>query len=230
MSIKDKILIKIKDQEIKPKPRWYWRVLQIIKWTLISFLLILSGCAVSATMYLLHEREWDVAWQAANNFGEYLLMILPIFWLVFLSLALIIIYYEYRQTKEGYKYQISSVIGITILISLALGGIIYAFDINYDIDQQVNAQPQFNYSSTEFHRRDVWSRPSRGFLAGEIILISDGQRLNLLDFNHQQWQVFYQHAQIRPRAVLQQGELIKVMGQVNDDNVFNAVEIRPWQK
>lgn len=230
MSIKEKILTTIKEQEIKPKPLWYWRLLHSLKWVLISFLMILSGSAVSTTMYLLHEREWDVVWEASENFGEYLLMIIPFFWLIFLGLAFSIIYYEYRHTKEGYKYKISSVVGMMVLISLALGGIIYVCDINYTIDQKINSRPQFNYTSTESHRRDVWSRPERGFLAGRIIILTDKQHFDLLDFDNKQWRVLYSRAQIKPRVILEQGELIRIMGKIQEETSFEATEIRPWSR
>ena len=55
----------------------------------------------------------------------------------------------------------------------------------------------------------------------EIILIED--------FDGKKWKINIQNTVIRPRASLELGGKIKIIGEILEENVFTAKEIRRWE-
>ena len=69
--------------------------------------------------------------------------------------------------------------------------------------------------------------PEEGYLSGTITRV-DKNSFQLTDFNDHTWTVDYQDANIPPVIILEEGEMVKLIGEVTAKDLFQAQEIRPW--
>ncbi len=85
------------------------------------------------------------------------------------------------------------------------------------------------YESFEERRILRWSNPENGFLSGIILENKNKEIILIEDFNGMKWEINLQDASIRLRASLKSGEKIKIIGEILEDNIFIAKEIRKWE-
>ena len=87
-NLEQKIIDKIKTGSLSPKPRWHFLLKERLVWTIGLLALLVGAAAVSVMLYLANNNDWLVYEKAGRNFGAWLLLSLPYFWLVFLTLFL----------------------------------------------------------------------------------------------------------------------------------------------
>src|SRR3989339_797248 len=69
---------------------------------------------------------------------KFLLITLPYFWLVFLLLFLLAAYYNFKNTKQGYKFPFYKISLISILSSMLIGVFLYNLGIAQAIEDSFN--------------------------------------------------------------------------------------------
>lgn len=229
----DKVLCKIKEEKIEPKPRWQFLLKNYSIWTAFGISVGIGAVAFCVVLDVLMDNDWDVYQYAIENPMEKIFLSLPFLWILALALFLGIAYYNCKNTKCGYKYETYYIVGLSILGSIILGSI---FHYNFGMGEKMEALvaenlPFYRKIYTRCNSRDVWLQPDKGLLGGEIVKISVPTSFDLEDFNGVSWIVKEEkNMLVRGNEPLFEKEEVRIIGEREDDHIFRAVEIRPWKK
>ncbi len=218
MTVSKNVLMKIKDNEIKPVPKWKFLLKNYFIWSLfivnlivgsisagIVFLIISSGDLVNAPLYSI-----------------------PFVWIFLTTIFIAIAVYNFRHSERGYKHALWKVIMVNLSLSIIIGLFLNVFGVAQKLNSTFSENIPI-YNHTMDMRSKIWQRPEEGYLAGQIIEINtDDNILILMDLNNDKWEIDYSSASIRPRIDLRIGEEIKLTGSKKTDNQFYADDIRPW--
>jgi hypothetical protein len=217
------ILDKIKDKKIKPTPKWEFFLKDSVIWFLVFVSLIIGALATSVIIFMFDNNQWDLSAYITESFLAFILVTLPYFWLVILFIFLCFIYYNFKNTRSGYKYRASSVIIGSIALSIFLGFIFYNFGLGREIDE-VFAQKAPLYKQVINQRQKVFHHPENGVLAGQVWQVINPREFKLEDINRQNWLV------VKDLPLLdfpvQEGQAVILIGQRTGDFQFQAVNIR----
>lgn len=210
ISISDKALSLIKENQMKPIPRWEFVVKNWALWLGLSLSLILLMLGVAVSWFGLIEN-----------------IITPNWWIVVSIIFLTMAYLLFQKTKKSYLF-VKWRVGLAIvLLGLLMGGILFRIGVASRIDRGMESRFSL-YRQMVPMRMVVWNRPESGYLSGKIVSVSDENDFVILDFNGKQWTVQSNNPIVRGRVKIVTGEEIKLIGEQKSENVFFGEEIRPW--
>jgi len=224
----ENVIEKIKDGNIKPTPRWVF----ILKWSAIWCLFIISvlmgSIAVSLIIFQISDTDWTIYSQMSHNWLEFILWALPYFWIILMVIFLALAHYNLRHTKKGYKYNVFAVLGLSIILSIVLGGVFYFSRLSEKVEGALlSTIPQ--YEKLHYGKQVLWQRPEQGFLAGTVIELN-GNVFVLQDLDSRNWEVDTLDSDLIPGFVLRQRAMVKMIGDFLDAGKFHAKVISPWDK
>lgn len=228
--LSEKIINKIQQENIKPIPKWKFLFSEYTLWFLFVLNLLIVAISFGIIIYLFTNNDiiWD--FKLVGSFLKWLIYAIPIFWILLTILLIIIGYFIYRNTQQGYRIEFIFLISLIIFTAVTLGLFIYflglAFHINNYFSQKIPYYNQFADLRNKF-----WQAPTEGRLAGIILSKNEQEKsIEIQDLNGTKWKVNYSDAKIRPNVKLNTGNYIKIIGNIenNDTNQFKASEIRPW--
>ncbi|HEY5587403.1 MAG TPA: hypothetical protein VIK86_00445 [Candidatus Paceibacterota bacterium] len=216
-------LQRIKESGIKPISKNIFNLKRVIFWSLVGVSIIIGAISFSVTLSLLFNNDWDLY----NKYGfNFILRTLPYFWVVCLLLFTILGEFYYRKTFFGYRHKVVTIIGVYIILTIIIGSILHLFRIGEIIEGSISENISI-YSVLTFDKNELWSHPEEGLISGKIISIT-GNLINIVDFNNVTWNINIDNAIIGKKVKIKEGETIKILGDIDGDNIFTAEEIRPW--
>ena len=198
-------------------------------WTLFVLAVIIGGLAFAVILFLLTDNDWDIYKQLDKSFGEYLLLSLPYFWIIFLGFFSAAAFYNYKHTKKGYRRSPHLIVGASILVSVIVGTVFFYAGLGSRIEN-VFADNFPYYENFTQRRVDVWNNPERGLLSGTITEAGDKDNFVLEDFEGKVWEIQASGTFWGGRVIFQEGEQIKIIGEKKSNSIFSAQQIRPWVK
>ena len=223
--ISQEILEKIK--EVKPRPRWHFLLKDYLIWFLASFSLIISSLALAVVLYMLIDNDWDIYTSISNSLLEFVFLTLPYFWLVFLGSFILIAYYNFRHTKNGYKYPLSKIFLSSLLINILLGTFLYNIGVGQTIDNMVARRATF-YKEFINKRKHIWSRTDEGFLGGMVLAIED-EYIVIKDMDGNVWTIKHFDTTTPDFVRLEPGQAVRIIGQKIDSQNFEMHVILPMR-
>jgi len=230
-NLTQKLIDQIKKNKISPRPRWYFWLRNSLIWTAAGLALIISALAISVMAYLFQYNDLAIYQRAHKSLVEVLLRTLPYFWLIFLAIFIFIIYYNIRKTKKGYRYSLTVIISFSIITSLILGALFHKIGWGQAIDDVLGARAPL-YGQVFNRQMDFWFEPQDGRLVG-LVISQDEKDLMILDPDGKLWEVqlpVRQDLETIPDFIeefIKIGLPISLIGQVLDENSFQAEIIRP---
>ncbi len=225
-SFENKLLNKIKDGNICPKPRWQFLLKNYIVWLAGISSLLIGSAAFSVMIYLFKFNDWEIYEQTRKTFLEFFVLTLPYFWLVFLAIFVLIISYNFKHTKSGYRYSSVILIGGSVGLSIIFGTIFYFAGLGEKLDNILGRQMPF-YDQVINRHVDFWSRPNEGRLSGIVIERSDDYNFVIIDRGEEIWSVDTSFAKPYPREMVSVGQPIRIIGKESEVNKFSADVILP---
>ncbi|MFA6307287.1 MAG: hypothetical protein WCS88_01135 [Patescibacteria group bacterium] len=224
-NITQEILDKIKDT--KPKPRWQFLLKNYIVWCLASISLIISSLAFSVILYMLIDNDWDVYSRISGSLLEFIFLTLPYFWLMFLGILILVTYYNFRHTKNGYRFSLSKIFLAGLGINILLGTFFYNFGMAQAIDNIV-AQRAFFYNEVINRRQHIWSRVDDGLLGGVVRAIED-EYIEIEDMQGNIWMIKHFNTTTPNFLNLKIGQPIRIIGQKLDSQNFEMHILLPMR-
>lgn len=227
----DKVLDKIKEEKITPKPRWHFLLKDCFVWMCFFAAVIVGGLAFCVMLHVFSTNDWDIYVNLQRSWMAHFLISLPYIWMVGLILFVGLACYNYRHTKRGYRTETFWVVLLSVIGSLILGTLIHFTNLGERIENALFEKvPISEEMSCCGHRKDVWSQPEKGLLGGRVLKIISAGIFDLEDFSGALWEVEKNEKTIiREPAVILEGEEIKIIGKIREGKIFKAVDIRPWQ-
>lgn len=223
MSLSKEILKTIKKEKIEPRPKWEFMLKNYAIWVVGILSLAVGSLASAVVMYMIRHNDWDLAQQLSGSIFGFVLMTLPYFWILLLSLFIAIAYYQIKHTKGGYRHSLYNIIIISFLISILLGAIFYNLGLGERIDYHLTKNLPF-YDRMFCKQSIIWHKPERGIIIGEIRSLPVNQQLLVEDLYKRDWWVLIHLLPADDRMA--PGHRVKVVGHILSDDQFLANEIR----
>ena len=228
-----KLFEKIKKEGVSPKPGWIFTVKNYLLWTAGVAFILVEGAAVSVIIYILRYSEWGVYEQLTDGLGQFLLLVLPIFWLILLAALAWVVFFDIRYTKRGYRYPVYMVVLSALLAGLALGAIFSSLGVGRYIDHTLSGSAPY-YSEVINPRVGFWCQPEEGRLAGVVVSDSLPEKFILYGCRQKSWTVGMDDIRGRfgpermgcDRMIIK-GEHLKVIGEKVSPDEFSAHDILP---
>jgi hypothetical protein len=221
-----KLIEKIKEEQVKPIPKWQFTFKDTFIWLAFIICVLFGALAFSVILFAIQQSDFDLFSHMSHSFLELLLGLVPVIWLLALLLFLVIAILSIKNSKKGYKFTTPAMFGFATALSILLGTL---FFITGGAERLENAFASniSSYEGIEERKSQVWSRPADGFLSGTIISVED-TAFELRDFSGKTWKINFNGADIVPAVTISDGEKIKLAGKITNGNSFKAEIIRPW--
>jgi hypothetical protein len=226
MNNSKKIIDRIKEQEIKPTPKWIFTLKNLSLWLVFGLSVIFGALAFSVILFVVQQADFNMMSHLDHSRMEMFLGLLPIIWLIFLILFFIISIFCIRNSWKGYKFSAIKQIGISFVLSMALGTLLFVLGGGQWIENAFKVNVA-TYQSLDERKQQMWSKPTEGYLSGKIISVND-KHIILKDFKQQEWTIEYTDSFISSMVMLEKDEVIKIIGKKKGKEAFSAKEIRPW--
>ncbi|GAB4140857.1 MAG: hypothetical protein Fur0024_2500 [Patescibacteria group bacterium] len=226
-NLSEKVFEKIKNEKIEPKPKWEFLLKDSFLWGVFMISVVFGAIGFSVFLFLLIENNWSFYIESGKSFLEYFFLTMPYFWFFTSIILIFVVFYNFRHTKNGYKFEPIKIIFSSILVSVIFGLFFYKIGFAEKLDQIFYHKVPF-YNNIMEHRNMVWSNPEDGYIMGKILNLNVEKRnFNLKDPNGKIWIVDFRDAEIRGRIELRNGENVRIIGKKVSDKNFYADSIRP---
>lgn len=225
--ISTQVLEQIKQEEVKPKPRWTFLLKDWVLWGTGAIAILLGALSLSVIFFVVKTNDWDIYHHiTAQPFG-FVLESMPYLWLIVLGLFIFIAQYQMHHTNNGYRYPLSAVVLVLIGIS-AIGGILFSrFGLGKVIHESLEGRSPL-YRQLASPKTQRWAKPMDGRLAGEVLSIESDEFM-LLDINDQEWEVYLPEEPLFHEYLPEVGERVRVLGEEFGSFTFKAKQILPWE-
>ncbi|MBC7981865.1 hypothetical protein H7X65_02200 [Candidatus Parcubacteria bacterium] len=212
----EQILQKIKNENLRPISRSVFLFRKVSIWFLLAISTIFGAYAFAffflKTLYI----DYDNWHYFASSYNRFLIENIPLIWVVLFILSLLLIFYLFKKTNKGYKYSIVFIGAGSLIISFSLGVVL----------SKILAQKGYFIEEFENERVMNWTDPESGRLSGEV-LFSDDQYILLRDIKDDVWNVNTIYLLDNSKEVLQNNQLVSVIGRYDYENNFTACQIIP---
>lgn len=213
------ILTNIREHKILPRPKWQFLFKNIVLWVLGFLALFFGAISISLIIFMLRYNEWSFYSRMGAGPTEFLLLVVPIFWIICLLIFIVLVYLNFKKTKHGYRYRPLIVIATAVGASIILGLGFNALGTGQRIDKILGRRAPL-YDSVINPRLRFWSNPMQGRLSGLIISRESEGSYVVVDNNSVEWNVLY--------TMDDDKKLIEVRKIMNmDDEIYNIVVGRP---
>lgn len=226
MENSDKLIEKIKAQQVRPLPRWRYVFKDTSLWIVFILCAFFGSLAFSVILFAIQQVDFDLIGHMSHSRFELLLGLVPFFWIIAVVILLVLAIFSIKNSKKGYKFTSLSLIGFSAAFSVLLGTLFFISGGGNWLENAFATKVQ-TYESVQERKVQVWSVPEDGFLSGTIINTGDST-FEIRDFNGKSWTIDYKGADIVPAVSIEDGEKIKIMGKITSADHFTAEMIRPW--
>ncbi|MFH1523185.1 MAG: hypothetical protein ABIE43_05215 [Patescibacteria group bacterium] len=232
MSKKDighKVLDIIKDKKIEPKPRWEFLLLDYVIWGFGFVAIFVGGLAVAVIIFMVSHNDLDLLVFTGRSRISGVFFSLPYYWLLFLSLFVIVAYYNFKHTKKGYRHGLVMVILVSVGASIILGILFHGIGMGQAIDNSFAKKLPF-YKMNIHRNPRMWMKIDKGVIAGDIIEKVSDKEFSLIDLKGNDWQVRCEDLCLEFACDNLFKTKVIVAGKALDNNEFEASVVRPWMR
>ena len=220
------IVDKIKEKNIKQKPKWHFTILNALNWTCYIVCILIGAASFSVILFSIHQTDFNLITHMSHSRLELFLGLLPFFWIITLLIFLFVATIIFRRSKSGYKLNWFRLLTFSTAASVLLGVLFFIGGGGLQLENIFSEKVSF-YQSVHESKMKIWMNPEEGFLSGTIKNIS-GDMIRLIDFNNEKWDVDYSNALISGNVLLKEGEQVKLIGEITKPNHFYVTEMRSW--
>jgi heme/copper-type cytochrome/quinol oxidase subunit 2 len=222
------IIEKIQKEGIRPVPKWHFLLKNYVIWGLFGISVFIGSIAFSITLFRISDIDWDIPRKIHGSLFEWIGTLTPFFWIIVLLVFLYVAYHNLKHTKKGYKLNTFLVLGLSILLSLLIGGVMFATGISNRMEQAFEKNIPF-YSQIHSPRQRMWMMLEKGLMAGRITDIREDD-IDVQSLKGAPWVVDIRNAKLNGIEKLEKNLRVGIIGKKLDERRFEAKEIRPWER
>lgn len=217
MDTKDKVLKQINSEHLKPRSSIYFALTKFLNYSVLSIGVVLVISVLSLIILNILEAG-SLAW----------LILIPI--TIFILMALVVFVFVLRKATRSddfYMYSRFKFAGFLfgLIVAGALIWNISGTAQSYDIALQNSKEYCQTMKKATYVR---WSSPNEGYLAGEVQEKPVSPRTFMLkDLRRQIWEIH--PVESLDITFVDEGELVKMRGEIIDPTIFRANEIHLWE-
>jgi hypothetical protein len=220
------IINKIKTEDIRQIPRWRFSLKNFAAWGGFGISVLIGAVAFSVILFAIQQSDFSVVSHLDHSGLEMILALMPIVWLGCIILFLLLAVWSIRNSWKGYKFSLFKQVSISVLLSMAIGTLFFITGGGEKLEAAFNANV-FSYESINERKQKIWSNPDEGYLSGTITSVKE-EMVEIKDFKGKIWSISIEGSFIAPVVMLENDEVIKLIGEKTGESTFKSVEIRPW--
>ncbi len=222
----EELLHKIKDEHLQPKPRWQFLLKNYVIWGVGALALFLGSIAMSLIILMTRYNDWGLYQRLDSGHLQFWLFVIPFFWIICLIAFVVLVYFDIKHTKKGYRYSPVTIMAVIVAASVLLGGIFDIIGLGARVDNELGRRVPFYDRIIDPHI-EFWSHPNEGRITGMIISHQDGNYM-LIDRDQVEWDVETQGLKQTSGSGLVVGHPARFLGEIDSDHKFKASETLPF--
>jgi hypothetical protein len=229
----DKIIERIEQEGVVPKPRWQFSMANKVFWIIWALSLVFAAAAAAAMIFAAANAGWEFRSVTHDNSFSYLMDVLPMFWIAAVIAFVFLAYENMKRTKLGYRYPVRLIVGIGVIGVMLGGAALFASGLGENVEENVGRHIPMYRPAVESQRR-FWMNPSKGLLGGEITQ-ADPQFMTFTvrAFDGGMWAVNGEDLANRDREYLAGHRMVRMIGvpleTAKKPFVFHACFVFPWE-
>lgn len=216
-NIEEKILDKISNEKIGPKPKWEFLLKNSYFWILGAITTLLGATSVAASIFVVRNIRWELYLATHDNMFIFAIEFIPYLWIILFGIFLAFSYKLIRKTNHGYKYHLPIIAGVIVLMSVVLGIIFADIGIGEVFDDGFGNRIPL-HRGIEMHNQMLWNNPEDGLLVGEIEKMDD--KFYLENIKGDRWELVTSHLDQISVDRLESGKIVQVVGMTKDDMFY----------
>lgn len=198
-----------------------------IFWLFLAVTTLIGALAVTVILFMLSDNDWDVFEYLDRSLFEHVFISIPYFWIAILALFSLIAYYSFKHTRHGYRYEMYKVVAGSLLLSLAVGAVLFRYGLDSEIHEIFSRQVPF-YNNLVYTKEDIWIFPDKGVISGEIVDIKNKRNFKLRDFDGNIWRIQGDDVDWPDNFAAAEGVRIKLIGERRGEHLFFVKIVKPW--
>ncbi|MFH1287050.1 MAG: hypothetical protein ABII02_04885 [Candidatus Magasanikbacteria bacterium] len=218
------ILSRIKEENITPKPRWAFLLRDCALWIVGGICVFIGGLAFAVILYMFRTSHWSLLSEAGGSTATIVFASLPYVWFLCLFLFLGAAYYNVKHTKRGYKWNLFTMMGGLILLSIVFGILLYVLGVARATDEVLIRRAPI-YARVMHPNQRVWMHPEKGLLTGVIIEIHSSSTMDIQDIQRKLWNVVPHEMFPESFSKLTPGLRIMMVGERKGDACFEVKQM-----
>jgi len=226
MNLEEKIIQKIKDDNLKPKSIWYFLAKDYSLWAFVVLSVLLGALAIAPIIFISSNFEPGYIKHISNNQITFILSILPYPWIILCILTTYFARVAWKHTKTGYKFQGKYILIISVLTSLILAIVANLYSLGKEIDDGVGNRSFGMYKNMDTRKQENWFNPKEGRLIGAITVISTTSFTLFNEKNNYEEVVNFDET-VPGQEFVDTANVIRVVGFEDGDKTFFACAIFP---
>lgn len=231
--VSDQIIKKIEQDQIELVPVWKFTAKNVIFWSLWALTVLIGSIAVSAMLFVFTHAGWALRGVTHSGTTQFLIDLLPIFWISALLLMIVLGLCNLRHTKTGYRYSLFISILAGVLISFILGALLFVVGMGKFVEDFAG-RTRMHESVFEI-QVSRWSNPLGGLLAGDVLTLTEvegEQFVTLESFNGQEWLIEISDLSDDEKSLIEIGNSIAIIGVQDNEEVLSmyACAIIDWDE
>lgn len=221
------ILGKISTQKIKPRPKWHFVLKNTSFWLIFIGSILLGALGFGLILTVSSAVGIEEILNLPRSPIDFLIRTIPIIWIIIFLFFLCGALWGFHHTKKGYKISFRNLLVGNILISAILGIGLHSTQIAERIEIRIARSVTF-YEGAEDRKKRLWHNPSEGRLTGLIIETNSRNYWTIKTPDGIKGVSLENIRKIHPS--LEKGKLIRVIGTIKNENIFEAEKLLPWKK
>jgi hypothetical protein len=218
--LSQKVLNKIKEENLCPTPRWQFLCKNWFVWILGVLALLIGALATSVVMFMILNNEWDLATYVSSSRALFVASTLPYAWIILLVAFIFLADYQIRNTKSGYRINTLYLITGSLGLSVMLGGVFYIAGAGEIIDDAFIKHVPY-YSEIGNRRAHIMMQPQRGIVGGLIVNVN-GRMFDMRAVDRTEWKVDSTNAEFIGSVQIMPGRHVVVIGENSKPNFIEA--------
>ena len=219
---------KIKEQKIKPIPRWVFTFKKAFSWGIFFVSLLIGALSLGVVILFLLNIDWNIHGGIGSNLALFVLNSVPYFWTVFLIIFIPLSYFNFRHVPGAYRKGALKIFLLVLSLFLILGVFFLATGVSENLESRLYEHSPFYKEHAESRVKERWMKPHHGLLLGTILLKKqDGREMIIEDIKGNPWIVDLQKAVWAEGLSDESQESVKILGKMLSKGRFEAREIKP---
>lgn len=223
----NEIMKKVRGGNVKKTPKSFFVLKRIFVWVSLVVAVVLAAFSLSMVIFQIVQVDWAILPRVAPGAGLRLFRLVPYFWLLVAFVIFVFVYFDFKQTRKGYRYSGGLIVIGSVIVSLFLAIVIHLLRAPEHFDKLFLRMPF--YRGMHHQNELLWNAPDLGVVAG-IVKGVELSGLDLEDFTGMKWRVNLERRQDVDfsKEAMRNGDPIKAIGRVLSPGIFEAEKIRPF--
>ena len=163
-----KVLDRIEEERVVPRPKWQFTMKNRLFWVFGVLSIILGSLLAAVLVFSFVNAGWEYRMITHQNLFGFVVQVLPTIWIAALIGALLLAYKNFRHTSRGYRVSLLSIIGLSLLVVIFGGSLLYLSGVGRLVEEEVGGRIP-SYRTVMMRQKMMWSHPDQGLLAGEVL-------------------------------------------------------------